>query len=534
MKKMLLFFYSVFCILHFAFAQPININLSNTSFFEGEPFLAINPANPQNIVVAWMAADLSTNFKVAIKSKTSFDGGATWGNQFIQPHQGPTLHSADVSMAFHHNGTLYLSYVDYHEALDSGGVYITHSTDGGISWSAPTQVWNGLTEDTVKRPLDRPWLAVDNSGTATDGMLYMTTKPAPWIPAPNRPYLKTSSDGGQTWSPYRFVDTTGYLVGNLIAAPMAAVVVAHDGALSIAYPSYLVSQSVYPKMLFAKSYSRGATFQYHDLIVNPSSVADTNYKLGYRLAANQSNANQLCFAAVSNKYGDPDIAVSTTADGGLTWSNEVRVNDDSVGNGVAQDMVWASYNSNGDLAIVWRDRRNSAGTGFYQSSDTYCAVSHDNGATFKKNIRLSDMTAPFDSILIQNGNDFMSCQLMGDTIYAAWGDVRSGYLNIYFTKTSDSTGLGNGIVPIAFRSEDVFSVNPNFIKKPGRINLFLNKEIKNGELNIFDDTGRKVYSEGTLNSQHGLLTISCDLNSGVYFINIKEGNISHVEKVIIE
>ena len=107
------------------------------------------------------------------------------------------------------------------------------STDGGITWSSPVTVWN-ITEQTTKEPMDRPWLAVDNSSTTNEGMLYLTTKPPPWIPAPNRPYLKTSSDSGLTWSAYRYIDTTGYLVGYYIKQPMAAVAVASDGALCVA------------------------------------------------------------------------------------------------------------------------------------------------------------------------------------------------------------------------------------------------------------------------------------------------------------
>jgi hypothetical protein len=33
-------------------AQPANTNLSATQTFEGEPYLAVNPANTNNIVVA--------------------------------------------------------------------------------------------------------------------------------------------------------------------------------------------------------------------------------------------------------------------------------------------------------------------------------------------------------------------------------------------------------------------------------------------------------------------------------------------------
>jgi hypothetical protein len=62
---------------------------------------------------------------------------------------------------------------------------------------------------------------------------------------------------------------------------------------------------------------------------------------------------------------------------------------------------------------------------------------------------------------MQNGNDFQSCALVTDTIYSAWGDVRSGKLNIYFAKTSDSTGLGTGIISIDQQEGNSLTVFPN-------------------------------------------------------------------------
>ena len=209
----------------------------------------------------------------------------------------------------------------------SGGVFLTHSQDGGISWSQPVRVYNLLTDDPAKRPVDRPWMAIDNSGTANDGMFYITTKPAPWILPPNRPYLKSSPDSGNTWSSWRYVDTTNYLVGNIIQTPMASPAATADGALCIAYPSYLASQSIYAKYYLAKSYNRGVSFQYHDLLVNPQSVGDTLYKLGYCLTANPSNANQLAFAIVVQPNGDPDVYLSTSGNGGISWSTPLRVNE---------------------------------------------------------------------------------------------------------------------------------------------------------------------------------------------------------------
>lgn len=527
MKKVISIIPLLFCCLNLI-GQPNNLNISNGNVFDGEPYIAVNPINHNNIVVAWMGLTFSGTFKVSIKTKSSFDGGITWGNYYVQQHLTATYHSADVSMCFRNDGVLYLSYIDSRQNPDSGGVYVTHSNDGGITWSLPILAFDAY-EDGSKLPVDRPWLVIDNSASPNFGTLYLTTKPAPWILPPNRPYLKVSVDSGLTWSAFRYVDTTGYLVGNLIAAPMATPAVTADGALTIAYPSYVVSQSVFPKIYLAKSYNKGAGFQYHDLLINPSAVADTNYKLGYHLAANPANANQLAFTSVGNQNGDPDIYSTTSNDGGLTWNTPVRVNDDAISNGKAQDMVWANYAANGDLAVTWRDRRNATGTGFYQASDTYCAISHDNGLTFQNNIRLSNVTAPFDSVLAENGNDFMSCELIDDSIYAVWSDIRNGKLNIYFAKTATATGQGTGVTEVSSEIASEIILFPNPVKDKMTIQLpfSLDKML----LEIYSADGKMVFCK---NSISNFETINCSkFSNGLYMIKIKNGNELYSKQFLI-
>ena len=523
-------FFTLTSSLFTASAQPNNVNVSQSAIFDCEPYLAVNPTNSNNIVVAWMGVTINPA-RISIKTKSSFDGGVTWGNYYVQPHFSPTYGSADVSMAFKNDGKVYLSYIDYRKSPDSGGIYVTHSADGGITWSGPVQAYDGLNDDPGKLPIDRPWIAIDNSGTANDGMLYLTSKPAYWIPPPNRPYLKTSSDSGQTWSTYRYIDTINYLVGNTIIQPMPSPTVSADGALCIAYPSYDPSQSVFGKFFFAKSYSRGATFTYHDLLVNPPTTTDTNLKLGYKLVANPANANQLCLAGIGNyTTNDPDVLISTTNDGGTTWSNLIRVNDDALGNGKYQDMVWASYGNNGVLCLTWRDRRNGSGTDYMQPSDTYCAVSFDNGATFKPNFRLSNTTVPFDTVLYKKGNDFMSCQLVNDSINACWGDVRTGKLNIFFAKTSDSTGMNAGIVQIASEDLPTLDVYPNPVSNSVILTNYLFNDAGT-KLQITDAAGKIVYETNNIPET---ITINCsEFKPGVYLIKVSsEENKYFVRKVV--
>jgi hypothetical protein len=525
--KIILFFIPIFFFGNNSFSQIPNINISGGNNFDGEPFLAVNPTNPQNMVVAWMGVTITGGIRISIKTKASFDGGNTWGNYHVQQHGSSTFHSADVSMSFRSDGILYLSYIDYRQNPDSGGVYLSQSGDGGLTWTQVSEIWN-ITEDSVKKPIDRPWIVCDKSPSSNNGMLYVTTKPPSWVLTPNRPYLKTSADSGSTWSDDRFVDTTDFLVGSLIQAPMAALATSSDGALCIAYPSYLVSQSPFPQIYFAKSFNRGESFQYYELLNNPVFAGDTNLKSGYCLAANPADSSQLAFAYTGGQLGDADIFICTTNDGGLSWSNPVRVNNDAVGNGKDQDMVWATYNANGKLAVTWRDRRNGSGTGFYQSCETYFALSVDNGVHFQNNFSLSSAIAPFDSILAMDGNDFMSSNLLGDSVCAAWGDVRSGKLNIYFAKAYDSLATGLTLI----NSEDLPGINVFPNPATSSIHVILSSADSDATLSIIDQTGKNVFQK--YNPLKNELIDSHNLANGEYIIVFQSGEYSIRKKFIIK
>ena len=108
MKRLLiiasLLFYSLF-----SYGQ--NQNISQGFVFDGEPYISIDPNNSQHMVVAWMSWTLST--RIVIKTKTTFDGGATWGNALKLAHAVTGFTSADPSLEFDDNGNVFASYVDY-------------------------------------------------------------------------------------------------------------------------------------------------------------------------------------------------------------------------------------------------------------------------------------------------------------------------------------------------------------------------------------------------------------------------------------
>ena len=504
-------------LFQLAQSQPVNTNLSNGVLFDGEPYLAMNTINTQNLVAAWMGIKFSNGqYRIAIKTRASFDGGSTWSTVNSLPHFGNGFGSADVSMTFDKNGVLYISYIDYKQLPDSGGIYVARSIDGGLHWDTPNKAFD-MYDVANKRPIDRPWLVVDKSNTSNSGTLYITTKPAPWIAPPNRNYFKSSSDSGHTWTSISNVDRGTHLVGNVIAAPMASPATDINGNFCAIYPSYVASQNPLPAFYLAKSTNKGISFNYSTVYAAVLTASDTNLKNGYLLLTNPIDSNKLIFFLPNAQNNDPDISALNSSNGGLTWSSLIRVNDDAVGNSKAQDMVWGAYNEQGKIAVTWRDRRLSTANGFWNAGyDFYYATSTNNGASFSPNQILSSQFIVFDSILAHSGNDFMCCTYHADTLYTIWGDTRSGKMNIYFAKTIASTNTSIEILQLN-NETNLLTIFPN--PAQDEISINISKDLLGKEITVFTSNGQKVFSTKMKSEQQKISTNNLPL--GIYFLKIE-------------
>ena len=515
-------FLTIFLFLFFwpvSFGQ--NQNLSDGNVFDGEPCLAIDPASPQHMVVAWMG--YQPLYHIMIKTRVTFDGGQTWAEKNFIPHTNPAYGSADPSLAFDNNGNVFLCYVDYDTGIDSGSVYIRKSTDGGLHWEDPVEVINAHSDE-GKYPIDRPWISVDRSGGNTDGNIYVTSMPpnvfGP-LPPPYHPYFMASGDGGSSFGPWRYLDTINWLSGNLIQQPMATHCVSKDGTFHAVYPSYLFSQNVFAQFLLASTKDGGVHFSYHTVFASPTSVDDTLAKKGYLLRADPSRADHLAFFYLDVTYGDIDVFMRESYDEGISWSGPVRINDDPVSNNRMQDMLWADFDEDGDLVVTWRDRRNSPDSTYETTSEIWGAVRWKDSTGFSPNFRISDISVPYDQILSGSGNDFMCVRFANDTINAVWGDTRTGKLNIWFARIS-AKGTPVSIHNLSTESKTSVFLYPN----PFRSNLTISGTNLD-QVDIYDQTGKFLlhFSSPTRDKQ-----FSIDLGflkKGIYLFRIRtnEGDI---------
>ncbi len=504
MKKIILGFIISLIALYLP-AQ--NENISNGQYFDGEPYMIIDPHNGNHIVVAWMGYTVGSPF--GIKVKVSNDGGTSWGASTFLPHQATIFHSADVSLAFDTAGYLWACYIDFSEAPDSGAIYVVRSSDGGTTWGTPSKVMDAF-DDGAQIPIDRPWFTIN----PVTNHFYVTSKPAPWILPPCRPYFRTSANAGATWAPWRYIDTAGFLVGSLISAPMAAPAVGSDGVFHCVYPSYLSSQNILPGYIHASSANDGVSFSYHGKYMLTTASTDTLPKVGYNLAVDPSNPQHLAFNFTAKlQHNDLDIWVDQSTDGGSTWTTPVRVNDDPVNNGVMQDLTWSHFDVNGDLIVGWRDRRDAPApdTGYSVPSEIWGAILRKDSANFSHNFKISDTLAQFNGTYLDHpGNDFMNIALHNDTVYAVWGDVRTNVLSVWFYKKGASSALSTGIL-LTDDAIPAVSVYPN----PTKDVLYISGE-KVTEVEITDMTGKKVYDQ-RINEQKVSIT---SLTSGTYMIRL--------------
>jgi hypothetical protein len=124
--------------------------------------------------------------------------------------------------------------------------------------------------------------------------------------------------------------------------------------------------------------------------------------------------------------GSPDtnIFVRFSDDNGKTWSDPVRVNDDT---GSATQLLpsVAVDPTSGDVGVTWYDARNDPGD---VKTQIFAAISSDGGLTFSRNapvsLGTSDATDPLLSTYgrqLQYG-DYTGLVFQGGILYPAWAD----------------------------------------------------------------------------------------------------------------
>ncbi len=384
------------------------VNEGNTKGSQRETTIAANPLDPLNLAGAWVDGFQQER---AVGFGWTRDGGLTWQSGRVTV---PGMDFAfDPSMVADGRGRFYLGVVAAAKIPGSGGavlpqVAVLRSDDNGATFGGAVVIGVG----------DKSYLAVDQ----TTGTVYETHNETG---GPNLAIeFSRSTDGGATFSAPRIISKRGFSDG-LGPIPM----VGPQGEL------YVVWTDVFSTIWLDRSLDGGVTWLDDDLLVTDTVAHAEYFNPAFSRLDLSANAvdrsggpfrGRLYVVWPDQRFGDPDILLVRSSDGGASWSAPVRVNDDAIGNGADQAGPWVNVDANGHVQVTFLDtREDPAGLRY----GMYLATSTDGGVSFGPNIRVSD--GIHEAERFGNLLDYTGAAVSGGRIHPIWPDARLGTNDVF-------------------------------------------------------------------------------------------------------
>lgn len=398
--------------------------------FFNEPAIAIDPADPLQLVAAW---------QVNASAAYSKDGGQTWK---IAEGTAPAKYriSGDVSVTYDAAGHAILCYIAFDklgatnywaQGATRNGIFIRRSLDGGQTWE-PDPITVISHESTPGIPFeDKPWVVADTNGPHPGNLYIGWTH---FTLAASDLFFSRSTDGGKTWSsPSQLNSVSGLPRDDNGALEGFDGVVGPDGTLYTIWDDR-------DGIMMAVSHDGGATFSKDRRIIPagpgyfgitgvsrsngfPQIAMDPRENdsrpAGARkpAARNTKEGGNLYVAWSDYTNGDVDVFVASSPDHGRTWSKPMRVNTDPLHNGNDQFFQWMAVDpKSGAVNLIFYDRRTDN-----QKTTVTLARSTDGGKTFQN--------YTWDPEGFQAEGDFLGDYLaitaMGDRVFGAWAHQTS-------------------------------------------------------------------------------------------------------------
>jgi|GEM_PF-2071640 len=180
------------------------------------------------------------------------------------------------------------------------------------------------------------------------------------------------------------------------------------------------------EVYYAKSTDGGRTW------TSPLRINDVTNNRQFRPSIAVFGSNQVYVVWQDARGSSYDIYFAKSNDGGASFSPNIKVNDDS--STEPQGSPRIAVDDQGNICVVWADRRN--GTGW----DIYFAKSTNGGTSFLANRPVTNTNLGADGetpdlALDANGNP-----------YVVWDAIDSGLYCTYFSKSAD--GGQNWTAPV--------------------------------------------------------------------------------------
>jgi hypothetical protein len=379
---------------------------------EVEPFVAVNPANTNNVIGVFQQDRWSNGGSHGLVTGYSTNGGTSWNESFAPlsdcaggtpANGGDYPRSSDPWVSIGPDGRAYQVSISFTADEVTSAVLASTSTDGGATWSNPATIIKDVSSVPGVNFNDKESVTADpfNAGTA-----YVVWDRAQF-PSDNAslnalghsfafrgtPYFSKTTDGGATWSaPAAMTNSNIFSIGNQI-------VVEPDGTLIDVFHYGKGSGKDAPNASLQgvmRSTDGGAHWSPPNQISNNPVVNDVDPNNGVPLRTGADIGGGIPDIGVDPHNGKlyvvwedsrfsgthNDIVMSTSSNAGKTWTTPVKVNQTPVPVLAFTPMV--DVLPNGTVAVTYYDIRNDPGNASSLLTDYWVVDSHDGGSTWSE------------------------------------------------------------------------------------------------------------------------------------------------------
>jgi len=508
----------------FVFADFPNVRVSRLGSHDPEEVtISINPTNPLNV-----AAGANINYYYY-----SFDGGKSWSEGRLQSKLGVY---GDPSVVFDAEGDLFFGHLS--NPLDGAWldrIVVQKSSNGGKNWDSGVGV--GLNPP---KHQDKEWLAVDLTNSRYRNRKYMA-----WTefdrygssnPNDSTRILFSCCDNSSWSKPIRISDKGGNCIDNdetvegavPAVGPNGEVYISWSGPLGIMFDKSLDGGKTFGTDIFVTDQPGGWAFQIpgisrcNGMPVTACDISDSPY----------NGTIYVMWSDQRNGIHNTDVFLIKSTDGGKTWAERKRVNDDNSKR--HQFFPWMAIDPfTGYIYIVFYDRRNTT----ENETEVYVAKSTDGGETFQ-NFKVSETAfTPVKNIFF---GDYTNIAAYNGMVYPIWMRMDNSNLSIWTAIIADTA---TGVEPIKISQIDDFSLSQNY---PNPFNMctkikFSLQKVSYVRIDIFDMQGR--YVRELINKKYGSGEFEIDwdgmndsyhpVTSGVYLYRIRTMDGEITKKMIL-
>jgi hypothetical protein len=411
---------------------------------EVEPHLAVDPKDETHLIAAWQQDRWSSGGSNAILGAVSFDRGGTWrsfapGFSHCTGATGADSfeRASDPWISFAPDGTAHMAALGLNGSDPKRAILASRSLDSGLTWLPPVALMVEADPDVA---VDKETITADPRDATRvyavwDRLVGLAGKSIASAPI----WFSRSSDAGASWEAARMIYDPGpglFTLGNEIA-------VLADGTLLDFFSVGATTTTPGPAAVAViRSNDRGTSWSAPVQIsaVQNSGIGDAKTGLNVRTGGVvPSVAADAASGALYVAWGDAQfskgaregIAVSRSADGGLTWSAPRQVNGAGQ---VPAFMPVLAVARDGTVGVTYYDFRADVPSDRSQLlASVWLATSADQGATWSD----SPVAGPFD---LQNA-PVVDGQPQSYFVGDYQGLVRSGagFLGLFVVANDDNS-----------------------------------------------------------------------------------------------